>query len=73
MTASERQARGLRVRELLAQEDVQAALSEIEQDIIAEWRKTPWAWRQRAKWNELRAMERLRTKLANYAGQAPRN
>lgn len=72
MTPNERAARGARIKELLAHEDVQAALTEIEQDIIGEWRKTPWSWRQRMKWNELRGLERLRSRLASYAAQAPR-
>lgn len=72
MTPNERAARGARVKELLEHEDVQAALADIEQDIITEWRKTPWWWRQRMKWNELRGLERLRSRLASYAGQAPR-
>lgn len=68
----ERQARGLRVREFLEHEDIQAAIAEIEQDIISEWRGTVWPWRQRMKWNELRGLDRLRTRLANYAARAPR-
>ena len=72
MTENERQARGSRMREMLASDDVQAAFAEIEQDIIAEWRRTVWPWRQRMKWNELRGLERLKTRLANYAGRAPR-
>ena len=72
MTPTERAARASRIREFMAHEDVQAALAEIEQDITGEWRKTPWAWRQRMKWNELRGLERLKQRLANYAGQAPR-
>lgn len=72
MTPQERQARGARVREFLAHADVQAALAEIEQDIIAEWRKTPWFWRQRMKWSELRGLERLKSRLATYAGQSSR-
>lgn len=73
MTPSERQARGARIKELLSSEDVQAALESVEDDIISEWRKTVWPWRQRMKWNELRGLERLRTRLASYAGQATRD
>lgn len=72
MTPEQRRARGITAKALLADENVQAALAEIEQDIIAEWRKTPWFWRQKAKWNELRGLERLKSRLATYAGQAPR-
>lgn len=72
MTPQERAARGARIKELLAHDDVQAALAEIEQDIIDEWRKTPWFWRQRLKWSELKGLDRLRSRLTSYAGQAPR-
>jgi hypothetical protein len=72
MTPGERQARAARVKEFLAHDDVKAALTEIEQDIISEWRRTPWFWRQRMKWNELRGLERLKQRLANYASQAAR-
>jgi hypothetical protein len=72
MNVHERGARGARIKELLSHADVQAALAEIEADIIAEWRKTPWFWRQKMKWNELRGLERLRTRLASYASQAPK-
>lgn len=72
MTEGERQARAMRLREFLSHEDVQAAIAEVEQDIIAEWRRSPWFWRQRMKWNELRGFERLQARLANYAARAPR-
>ena len=72
MNEGERQGRALRVREFLEHDDVKAALAEIEQDIITEWKRTPWFWRQRMKWNELRGLERLQTRLANYAARAPR-
>ena len=73
MNANERRARGARVKELLAHEDVQAALTSIEQEIIGEWRKSWMPWRQRMKWNELRGLDRLKARLASYAGQAARD
>ena len=72
MTPNEREARGARIREFLSHDDVRAALDEIEQDIIGEWRKSRWDRTRNAKWNELRGLERLRTRLANYAGQKAR-
>jgi hypothetical protein len=72
MNQQERAARGIRARELLNSAEVQAAFAEVEAEIIGEWRKTVWPWRQRMKWNELRGLERLRSRLASYAGQAPR-
>jgi len=72
VNAQDRAARGSRIKEWLADPDVQAAFADVEADIIDEWRRTPWFWRQRMKWNELRGFERLRSRLATYAGQAPR-
>lgn len=72
MTPDERAARGARVKELLASDDVQAALAECEKDIVAEWRKAFTARGRERKWNELRGLERLKDRLATYAGRAPR-
>lgn len=72
MTPEERAARGIRAKLLLDSAEVQAAFAEVEADITAEWKRTVWPWRQRQKWNELRGLERLRSRLASYAGQSPR-
>lgn len=73
MNKAQRAARGVRVKQFLEDEDLQLALAEVEAEITAEWRRTPWFWRQRMKWHELRGLDRLRSRLASYAGQAPRN
>ncbi len=72
MTEGERQARGARMREFLAHDDVKAALAEIEQDIFHEWKGSLSWWGQIKKWNELRGLERLKLRLASYAGKAAR-
>jgi hypothetical protein len=72
VTPEDRAARGIRARQLLQSEEVQQALAEVEADIVAEWRKSPWFWRQRMKWNELRGLDRLRDRLSLYAGSAPK-
>ncbi len=72
MNAQERAARGVRTKHLMNDADIQAAFAEVEAEIIAEWRKSPWFWRQRMKWNELRGLERVKSRLASYAMQAPR-
>lgn len=72
MNAADRAARGIRVKQLLDSEDVQAALAAIEADIVDEWKASRFKWRRDAKWNEFRGLDRLRSRLANYAGQAPR-
>ena len=72
MTKEERAARGIRARLLLESAEVQQAFAEVEKDIIGEWRRSWMPWRQRMKWNELRGLERLRDRISNYAGQAPR-
>lgn len=73
MNANERRARGARVKELLAHDDVQAALTSIEQEIIGEWRSTLSWWGQIKKAQELRGLDRLKARLASYAGQAARD
>lgn len=72
MTPEERKARGIRARYLIDSDEVKQAFAEIEQDIIDEWRRSWWPFRQRMKWHELKGLERLRSRLSNYAGQAPR-
>jgi len=72
VNAQERAARGIRAKALMNDETVQAAFAEIEAEIIAEWRRTPWFWRQRMKWAELRGLERVRATLASYARHAPK-
>lgn len=72
MTPQERAARGLRAKNLLADGEVQEAFAEVEAEIVAEWRKSVWPWRQRMKWNELRGLDRVKARLASYAVQAPR-
>jgi hypothetical protein len=67
MRAEERRARAARIRELMAHEDIQAVFAEIEQDIVSEWRRTPWFWKQKAKWNELKGLERFKARLASFA------
>lgn len=72
MTPEQRRARGIAAKTLLNDETIQAAFAEVEAEIVGEWRRTPWFWRQRMKWNELRGLERLRARLASYAHQAPK-
>lgn len=73
MTPEQRRARGIAAKALLDDETIRAAFEDIDAEIVAEWRRTVWPWRQRMKWNELRGLERLRQRLASYAGQAPRD
>lgn len=72
MNKGEREARAARLREFLATDDVQAAMDAVEQDIIEEWRRSTWKRTREARWNELRGFERLRSKLASYAGPKAR-
>lgn len=73
MTPGERAARGIRARLLTDNDEVKQAFVDIENDIIAEWQKA-WLPRTReAKWNELKGLKRLRSRLASYANAAPNN
>lgn len=73
MTPEQRRARGIAAKLLVEDETVKAAFADLEAEIVSEWRRTVWPWRQRMKWNELRGVERLRQRLASYAAQAPRD
>lgn len=72
MTPEARRARAIRVKSLLIDDDFNAALDDIERDIIAEWTGSLWARTRERKWHELKGLGRLRQRLTNYAGQAPR-
>lgn len=73
MTPEARRARGIAAKMLIEDPTITAAFEDIEADIVNEWRRTLWPWRQRMKWNELRGLERIRQRLASYAGNAPRD
>lgn len=73
MTPEARRARGIAAKMLIEDEIIRNAFDDMEADIIGEWRRSVWPWRQRMKWNELRAVERLRQRLASYAAHAPRD
>lgn len=73
MTPEARRARGIAAKNIIEDETIRGAFEDIEAEIVSEWRRTVWPWRQRLKWNELRGLERLRQRLASYAAQAPRD
>ena len=73
MTPQERGARGVRIKEMLASDDVRQAFAECERDIVNEWRKTWIPWKRNQKWHELRGLQRLQDRLTSYAGRAPRD
>lgn len=73
MTPEERRARGIRAKLLIESAEVREAFAELEAETIAGWRKSFWAFTRERRWHELNGLERLRNKLAQYAGQAPRD
>lgn len=73
MTPEARRARGIAAQMIVEDATIKAAFEELEAEIIGEWRRSVWPFRQRMKWHELRGLERLRGRLASYAAQAPRD
>lgn len=73
MTPEERRARGIRAKLLIESADFRAAMDELEAETIAGWRKSFWTFTRERRWHELHSLERIRNKLANYAGHAPRD
>lgn len=73
MTPEERRARGIRAKLLIESADFQAAIAELEAETIDGWRKSFWSFTRERRWHELRGLERIKNKLASYAGQAPRD
>lgn len=73
MSAAERRAAGLGARAALNDETIMSAFAAVEADIHGEW-AAAWLPRKReALHAELRALQRVRSKLASMAGQAPRD
>ena len=72
ITPGDRAARGIRARLLTDGDEVKQAFADIESDIIAEWQKALWPRTRDAKWNELKGLKRLRSRLAAYANAAPK-
>lgn len=70
MTPEARRARAYAAQALIRDETIQAAWTEIENDLRAQW-EACWLPRKRDRiWNELKHVRALRGKLASFAGQA---
>lgn len=67
VTAEERTARAIAVRELLDDVNVKDALAGIEADLIGEWKRSQTTDERENCWRALNIMERLRTYLTSYA------
>lgn len=73
MTPEQRRAQGIAAKMLLSDPTIKAAFEQVETDIHTGW-AAAWTPRGREKLHaELRALQRIRSKLANMAGQAPRD
>lgn len=73
MTESERQQNGVAARIAMHDSALKTALDSMEADIHAEWAS---CWTQRGRerrHHDLKALKRLREKLAQTASSAPRN
>lgn len=72
MTPEQRKQRGIAAHALLNDATIQAAWAELENELREQW-ETSWLPRKRDRiWNELKHLKALRSKLASYAGHAPR-
>lgn len=71
MTEDEIIARGHRVRRLLADDDLQAALAELAAERFAEWQSLGWDEQPRAEMlrAEHRAQDRIVAKLTQWADE----
>lgn len=67
MNREERAVRAARVRALIADRDVQTAWTEIEADLIREWRSSRTLEERENVWRALNVMDRLKTYLTSYA------
>lgn len=73
VTEVERQKLGVAGRLALHDEALQAALDQAERDVHDEW-AAAWTKRGRERCHhDLKAIKRLRTKIAQMASSAPRN
>lgn len=73
MTESERQQIGFAAKIAVHDEALKAGLSALEQDIHSEWASC-WTERGRERcYRDLKALKRLREKLAQLASNAPRD
>jgi hypothetical protein len=73
VTPEQRRAAGIGARALLNDDNMAAALSAIERDIHSEWAGALFPRTREKLHAELRALQRVRNKLASMAGQAPRD
>lgn len=73
MKPEHRRARGIAAQAILNDATIQAAWSDIEDDLRKQW-EACWLPRKRDRiWNELRHLKALRAKLASYTSHAPRD
>jgi len=72
VTPEQRRARGFRARAALEDGALKEAFEETEREIHEQWSAAWWPRKRERLWHELKALERLRGKLANMAGQAPK-
>jgi hypothetical protein len=73
VTPEQRRARGIAAQVLLEDDTIKQGWADIEADITAQMIAC-WLPRKRDRlWTELRTLKALRSKLASYAGHAPRD
>lgn len=73
MTPNERRGRAFRARAALDDGALKEAFEEVERDLHAEWAGSMFQRNRERAWHELKALQRVRSKLASMAGQAPRD
>lgn len=73
MSPEQRRARGIAADALLNDDTLKAAWIELENDLRAQWEACRLPRKRDRIWNELRHIKGLRSKLASYAGHAPRD